>query len=203
MTKKAENNRDKIIEAARTVVSKIGVKNTTLQTVADAAGISKGALYYYYKTKDEILYDVMEQDNVESIKMVKLSAEKAKDKEGLIEAILKGILIRIDDVDKNKLSLYLQGEALQGNEDLQRNYAVKYKEWIRSFEKIVMELYEVDAGPITRVFSSLALAAIEGMSVQRLLLGDEERNDEILKGIIKLILTPDMGKVRSLAKGKI
>ena len=76
-TKKSEQNREKIIHAARSVVSQQGISNTTLQLIADEAGISKGALYYYYKTKDDILYDIMELDNTESDRIADVVATES------------------------------------------------------------------------------------------------------------------------------
>ena len=66
MTKKSDIAKAEIIEAARKVLPQIGMRNMTLKAVADAASISKGALYYYYKSKDDILYEIMEQDNAHS-----------------------------------------------------------------------------------------------------------------------------------------
>ena len=47
--------RDQILDAAHGVFASRGFKEATVGHIADAAGIAKGTLYLYFKSKDEIL----------------------------------------------------------------------------------------------------------------------------------------------------
>lgn len=49
------NTKSKILSAALDLFNKSGLKNTTLQTIADEVGISVGNLAYHYKNKQDIL----------------------------------------------------------------------------------------------------------------------------------------------------
>jgi AcrR family transcriptional regulator len=50
--------RDRINEAALELFGAQSYGTTTLQEIADKLGLTKAALYYYYKTKDELLEEV-------------------------------------------------------------------------------------------------------------------------------------------------
>lgn len=191
MKTKADKARGDIIKAAIKVLSRIGVSNMTLQVVADAASISKGALYYYYKSKDEILYDIMEQDNVHS----RLLADKALDPEAeydldeLKKDVTRTILKRFKRSDKNKLNTYLQAEALQGNAELEKKFNAKYHEWIKIIDSIFTRLYGVESDRYTRTFSTILLGAIEGICMQYALMDEVEADEEFIGRIIMFLLS--------------
>lgn len=191
MKKKSDKARLEIIKAAIKVLSRIGVSNMTLQVVADAASISKGALYYYYKSKDEILYDIMEQDNVHS----RLLADKALDPEAeydldeLKKDVTRTILKRFKRSDKNKLNTYLQAEALQGNSELEKKFTAKYHEWIKIIDSIFTRLYGVKSDRYTRTFSTILLGAIEGICMQYALMDEVEADEEFIGRIIMFLLS--------------
>src|SRR5215469_1861905 len=52
--------RDRLIEAAAETFYAQGVEKTTLADIAAAAGIPLGNVYYYFKTKDDLLQAVVE-----------------------------------------------------------------------------------------------------------------------------------------------
>lgn len=45
-----------IMEAALRVMSRKGVGEATMQEIADAAGIAKGTIYLYFKTRDDLVH---------------------------------------------------------------------------------------------------------------------------------------------------
>lgn len=55
MPKKSERTRQKIVEAANRLFYHKGYNQTSFSDVVDAAGVPRGNIYYYFKTKDEIL----------------------------------------------------------------------------------------------------------------------------------------------------
>ncbi|MBI3814338.1 MAG: helix-turn-helix transcriptional regulator, partial [Nitrospinae bacterium] len=50
-----EVRRKQILESAIRCISRQGYHQTTMDDIASEAGLSKGALYWYFKSKDEIL----------------------------------------------------------------------------------------------------------------------------------------------------
>lgn len=54
------NTRDKIIDAAMSIVRDQGVAKLTLDEAAKRAGLSKGGVLYHFKTKDDLIRGVVE-----------------------------------------------------------------------------------------------------------------------------------------------
>jgi AcrR family transcriptional regulator len=55
-----EDSRNKILDAARRLFADQGVKETSMSQVAKACRLTKGAIYHYFKSKDEILLGIFE-----------------------------------------------------------------------------------------------------------------------------------------------
>jgi len=54
-------NQQKVLDAATEIFAKYGFRGTTIDQIADMAGMSKPNLLYYFKTKKEIYLAVLEQ----------------------------------------------------------------------------------------------------------------------------------------------
>jgi AcrR family transcriptional regulator len=51
----SDQRRSQILEAATAVFARMGFERARMDDIADEAGVSKGALYLYYKSKDAII----------------------------------------------------------------------------------------------------------------------------------------------------
>jgi len=56
----APGKRQRLVEAAKRVLHEQGVERTTLAEVAEAAGVAPGNVYYYFKTKDDLVEAAIE-----------------------------------------------------------------------------------------------------------------------------------------------
>lgn len=68
-----QNSKDKIIESARLLFMKQGMEGVRMQMVADNAGVNKGLLHYYYKSKEKLFIAVFNKvvnDLLSNIKSV-------------------------------------------------------------------------------------------------------------------------------------
>ncbi|GBG02864.1 TetR family transcriptional regulator [Azospira sp. I13] len=57
----AEQTRQEIINAARTVFHECGVSRTSLEKVARVAGVTRGAVYWHFANKAELFYAMREE----------------------------------------------------------------------------------------------------------------------------------------------
>jgi AcrR family transcriptional regulator len=72
----SEERRTQIIESAMKVFTRQGFTNTRMEDVAAESGLSKGLLYWYFKSKDEIIITLADIIfGLEFRKMEKLSIE--------------------------------------------------------------------------------------------------------------------------------
>jgi len=69
---KDENVLSDILSAARSLFEKQGLKKTTMDDIASRIGKCKGALYYYFASKDEIFEAVVDQEMTEFFKQLTL-----------------------------------------------------------------------------------------------------------------------------------
>jgi AcrR family transcriptional regulator len=58
---KAEHERQRIQTAAATVFQERGYVGTTMEHIARQMGVTKGFIYYYYKSKDDVFYALHSQ----------------------------------------------------------------------------------------------------------------------------------------------
>ena len=55
MSKKSERTRQKIIQAANRLFYRRGYNRTSFTDIVDTSGVPRGNIYYYFRTKEEIL----------------------------------------------------------------------------------------------------------------------------------------------------
>lgn len=74
--KKTQDTRDRILDAAEDVFNNRGYSSTTLNEIAEAAGVTRGAIYWHFKNKDD-LFEAMCSRVREPLKeMVRKTADK-------------------------------------------------------------------------------------------------------------------------------
>ena len=166
-TKKQAIKKLQIIEAGTRMIVQKGIEKTSLADIAEEAGISKGSLYYYYASKNELIFDITDahinqiSDNLFAI---------IEDSKGSMnwQELLKILFERILDADtRGRLHLYLIQQALNDNEDLKNRFRKKYLEWkqmiIDGFSMLEPKISSHD------VLSALIIAALDGFLIQSLL----------------------------------
>lgn len=80
---KAERRRNSIRAAAAELFSEKTYLDTTMEEIAAAAGVSKGGMYYHYRKKSEVLFDIQCQvleDLLTGLEDALAPAESARDK---------------------------------------------------------------------------------------------------------------------------
>ncbi len=83
---RSEARRREILQAAALVFRERGYNEAGMRDIADAAGLSPGNLYYYFKGKQEILYFCQER----ALGQMLASLERALQQEGqnLLQCLL-------------------------------------------------------------------------------------------------------------------
>jgi AcrR family transcriptional regulator len=54
------DTRQRLVDVAKVLISRHGFAGTSLQMIADELGFSKAAIYYHFRTRDQLLVAVME-----------------------------------------------------------------------------------------------------------------------------------------------
>ncbi|MEH7250760.1 TetR/AcrR family transcriptional regulator [Neobacillus niacini] len=94
---KSTDRKVEILDAALTLFVKKGFHRTSIQDIADAAGITKGGLYHYLKSKEEILFSLHERFISEGFEKLKLIEEESLLPEEKLVKLLEAHLEIIHD----------------------------------------------------------------------------------------------------------
>ena len=103
-----EEKRTKIREAAARLFAERGFENTTTRDIAGAAGINNASLYYYFDSKEQLLYQILEEvirTGLERISEIEQSSRPLKEKLALTLRIHTTAAV---DFDKMKLLVHDQ-----------------------------------------------------------------------------------------------
>jgi AcrR family transcriptional regulator len=66
-TSPPRRRQQEILEAAARVFHEKGYESTSIQDIADAVGILKGSLYYYIRSKEDLLYEIIQGIHVDAL----------------------------------------------------------------------------------------------------------------------------------------
>lgn len=106
---KKNQKRKKILDKAWELFKKNGYEETKVEDITSELGISKGSFYTYFKTKDEVLYEILEKvkkQNMERINKINVAQEPDKILEDYVISKMNYTVkllnnMKISSIDKN------------------------------------------------------------------------------------------------------
>jgi len=87
----AEDTRTRLLQTALRLFSEHGVEGTSLQMIADALGVTKAAVYYHFKTKDEIT-EAVAAPGIRELDVLVVQAAAQKRRGAQIDLLLEGFV---------------------------------------------------------------------------------------------------------------
>jgi AcrR family transcriptional regulator len=87
--RRRERSREEILDAAREVLLRKGVAATTLEAVAREVGVTKPALYYYFPSKDALLFELIFSSLERHAQAVHEGVEKTGDGAQALRALIR------------------------------------------------------------------------------------------------------------------
>lgn len=131
---------DQIKKASIAVFLKKGFRNTVMNDIMEATGLSRGGLYHHYGSTHEILYDIMMEGNINRKDII----QKSIYDEGLILSPQLFSRMIIDKIlaDNDYVKLYVMFLCeLKENDDLKKLYVKIKKESIQVFKELFSTLF--------------------------------------------------------------
>lgn len=78
--KKTQETRDRLLDAAERVFNEKGVSNTTLNDIAEAAGVTRGAIYWHFRNKVDLFNAMIDRVRMPIRAMIEeIADEKTED----------------------------------------------------------------------------------------------------------------------------
>jgi len=90
---KEEMRKMQIVQAAYEVIASKGYNNFTVEDIANSAGLSKGGVLHYFKTKEDILIHLLEQIYIIIKENINRRADKYKTPERKLRAIVIAFIV--------------------------------------------------------------------------------------------------------------
>lgn len=85
MTTKSIEKRKYIVSCAERVFIQRGYNGVTMKDIVDECKISRGGLYLYFSSVDEIFLDVIKEHNKEKLELIQLNVHSGKSFQELLE----------------------------------------------------------------------------------------------------------------------
>ncbi|MGE5421688.1 MAG: TetR/AcrR family transcriptional regulator [Ignavibacteriales bacterium] len=197
-----DERKQNIIKAATRVISKQGFHKFTFRQVAAEANISPGTLYYYYNSKNLILYDIVDYAQSQTAKLVtEMECGQTKPDEVALK-VTEMIKQQVYDLNSNKIFLHLLHESLSGDNELAEKMKDKYNQWLDSFEKVIELHFGIPPGPINRSIAILLNAVIDGMSMMEIM-GMETIERSEIECFFRLFVGAEFEKLASELRGRM
>lgn len=118
----SEQTRRRILGAARRVFARQGVTRTTLEQIARAAGVTRGAIYWHFADKTELFYAMREQVSLPMIDRTGFAwfpADTA-DPLGSIERFLRDVLEMLRNDPATRQTFQIMGFKCEYVDGLER-----------------------------------------------------------------------------------
>ena len=118
----SERTRQRILAAARRVFARQGVTRTTLEEIAAAAGVTRGAIYWHFADKTELFFAMREQVAVPMIDQIDLALLPADGSDPLagVERFLRGILESLESDAAARQTFQIMGFKCEYVGELER-----------------------------------------------------------------------------------
>lgn len=175
-----ENIKEVILNATCALLETQALADISLAQIAEAAGVSKGTLYYYYKTKGEIFFDITDRYLNEQMEdFVRWTENKEKDTS--IQRLVKYVVER--NTSSAGLRMHLFYEAQLGDTALQSKLQERYSAFHQSISQKIAERTDFPADFLTW----LILLASDGIIVQEAIKNERFDTNAFIRQGAKLL----------------
>ncbi|MGF7118828.1 TetR/AcrR family transcriptional regulator [Methanobacterium oryzae] len=190
MKESKEKRINDITNAALEVFLKKGYENTTMEEIAKNAGLSKGGLYHYFKSKDMLLMFVNQKINENIENMVYKAFEMPSVKEGILYYIESYLKYWIEH-PKETIFLFLSITKMLDNHELLEYYQQFMGDYMKYFEEAFeMGIQSGEFMPHNAKTSAITLVgALDGI-ISYMILDENLKLEEVVKHFEEKFIRP-------------
>ncbi len=165
-----ESKRKEILMASIRVFAKKGVPNTKMAEIADEAGIGKGTIYEYFKSKDEIFYESFRYFMEMTDSIIANRLNKIRNPTLKLEAWIDGWLESMSNsIDLIGIMMDYWAEGIRSKKN---DSMVNIKEMYEIYRKAIVNILEegISMGkfkPVdTTITASILIGMLDGLALQ-------------------------------------
>ena len=157
---KKNQKRKKILDKAWELFRKNGYEETKVEDITRELGVSKGSFYTYFKTKDEVLYEILERikkENEERISKINVNQEPSKILEHYDISKMNYIVKLLNNMKISSINRNLSNSKLKNFFEELKKVSIEFikKNIVEKFNKINGNKYNLE------IISEFVYLAIE------------------------------------------
>lgn len=137
-----EETRQLILKSAREILATEGVEKLNMRRVAVSCDIGLGTIYNYYKSKEEIIKEVVHNQYYSIFERLKLDISKENDTYGKLKRVfeaMRSFNIELQSISINRIFSLLSKANEDDKEKMQREGNEKRQELKEIFSEILKE----------------------------------------------------------------
>ncbi|TMH84093.1 MAG: TetR family transcriptional regulator [Betaproteobacteria bacterium] len=180
--RESQRTRRRILAAARKVFASQGVTRTTLEEIADAASVTRGAIYWHFADKNELFFAMREQVAVPMIDQIDLALRRSDGFDPLagVERFLLGILEALESDATARQTFQIMGFKCEYVGEFERELALQRLRCSELIFKLTQAYGRAQRAGRLRIGLRPPMAAVETcsflMGLTRLWLLDAKRS---------------------------
>ncbi len=161
-----------LLEAARTVFAKKGFHGATVDEIAAAAGVAKGTVYLYYRSKQDVYWGALEHGITELHNQIRTRLAQEETPEKKVREFI-AIKVHYFEANREFFRIYFSelGSGFSHPAQMPRNFEELYLQQASLLEEAIRQ--GIERGEIREIRADTAAVAISdlirGIIVQRLL----------------------------------
>jgi AcrR family transcriptional regulator len=179
--RKSDSNRQKIIEAAYDLFYHQGFNQTSFSDIAEAASFPRGNFYYYFKSKDELLSEVVQYQVARMKQMIAEWNSATSDP-------AKRLIFLAEMLESSREDLIRYGCPLGTlTAELGKTQAGLQKEAVHMFDVLIDWLVEqlefLNYGEKSRILAMHVIGRLQGITTMAFAYGDNAYIDYEVEGL--------------------
>jgi len=127
--------RERLLESAKTLFSQRGYYATSVEDIVESAGLSKGAFYFYFKSKEELFKSLVEEMHLNIVKRLESFLERDLPLE---DALIEHAEVFLEDIYQNRhIAQIFLFQLVGTNEEFRELYYTKIAHWRELLARMV------------------------------------------------------------------
>ena len=136
---RSENGRRDLMDIAIDCFARFGYQATSIDRIAKAAGLTKGAIYYHFKDKEELLFEAVKSRVSQFERRVTAEIQSVHDAAAALARVTDVCLEHATKSNHRRLIVTLMVEALDTNARL----SAQFRDMMRRFRAFLRGIIEV------------------------------------------------------------
>lgn len=151
---RARITREKILQAAADVIRRVGFERATLGDITEAAGVTKGALYFHFVSKEDIAHALIDEQHRVSRESAAAILAKGGTPAELMMRLCMDLSLRLMDDPMVRAGIRLTTDSSTFETPL----IDPYLDWMATFESLCSEA--IAAGELTTAVTPAQFARV-------------------------------------------